>query len=91
MIDGKPQRATSAASDPIPANISESNRKHGMVSEQTALTQAAYRVLVDPEDAPGVTDRDKVEIFDSRGLSLGTYEIQSARLLDFVNAIQITT
>ncbi len=91
MIDGKPQRVTPTISDPIPANISESNRKHGMVSEQTALTQAAYRVLIEPEDAPDVSERDKVEILDSRGVSLGKYEIQSARLLDFVNAIQITT
>lgn len=91
MLNGKPQRATTATSDPIPANISESRRQHGLVSEQTATTQAAYVVLVDPTDAPAVSDRDKVEIFDSRGVSLGSFEVQSARLLDYVDAIKITT
>lgn len=91
MLNGKPQRATTTTSDPIPANISESRRQHGLVSEQTAATQAAYVVLVDPETAPAISDRDKVEIFDSRGISLGSFEVQSARLLDFVDAIKITT
>lgn len=91
MLDGKPQRATTLVSGPIPANINESRRQHGLVAEQTAKTQAAYVVLTDPADAPDVCDRDKVEIFDSRGVSLGVYDVQSARFLDFVNAIRITT
>lgn len=91
MLNGKPQRSTTVTSDPIPANISESRRQHGLIAEQTAKTQAAYVVLVAPEDAPGISDHDKVEIFDSRGVSLGNFDVQSARLLDFVDAIKITT
>ena len=91
MLDGKPQRAQTLTGEPRPANINESRRQHGLVTEQTAKTQASYVVLVDPADAPGVCDRDKVEIFDSRGVSLGVYDIQSARYLDYVNAIRITT
>lgn len=91
MLNGKPQRATSTTNDPISANISERRRQHGLVAEQTAKTQAAYVVLVDPMDAPDICDRDKVEIFDSRGVSLGVFAVQSARLLDFVDAIKITT
>ena len=52
-------------------------------------TPASYVVLVDPADAPNVNDRDKVEVFDSRKISLGEYEVQTARLLDFVDAIRI--
>lgn len=91
MLNGKPRRATATTGAPIAANISESSRSHGLVDEQTAATKAAYTVLVDPDDAPAVSDRDTVEIFDSRGVSLGSYEVQSARLLDFVDAIQIKT
>ena len=50
---------------------------------------ARFVVLVDPADAPNVNDRDKVEVFDSRKISLGEYEVQTARLLDFVDAIRI--
>ena len=86
LQNGKPVRATKTTSDFITANVNESRRSHGAVGEQTT---ASYVVLVDPADAPNVNDRDKVEVFDSRKISLGEYEVQTARLLDFVDAIRI--
>lgn len=89
FLNGKPQRATTIVSDFIPANVNESKRTHGIVNEQTAQTQAAYTVLIEPQAAPNLSDRDRVEIFDSRKVSLGTFEVQTARLLDFVDALMI--
>ena len=89
LQNGKPVRATKTTSDFITANVNESRRSHGAVGEQTIATTASYVVLVDPADAPNVSDRDKVEVFDSRKISLGEYEVQTARLLDFVDAIRI--
>ncbi len=88
-INGKPQRATAATSEPIPANIAESSRRHGGMGEQTTGTKASYTILVDAADAPTLTDRDKVELFDFRGLSLGKFEVQSAQLLNYVDAVKI--
>lgn len=88
-VNGKPQRATTTTSEPIPANISESNRSHGSMGEQTTGTKASYTILVEPADAPTLNDHDKVELFDSRGISLGTFEVQSARLLDFVDTLRV--
>ena len=55
----------------------------------TSSPLTSTRVAVRPSDAPNVNDRDKVEVFDSRKISLGEYEVQTARLLDFVDAIRI--
>jgi hypothetical protein len=90
ILNGKPRRAVTTTSGAIDANIAESNRSHGEVAEQTVATKASYVVLIDPADAPTISDRDKVEIFDRRGVSLGTYDVQSARLLDFVDVIKIS-
>ncbi len=89
LQNGKPVRATKTTTDYISANVNESRRSHGVVGEQTAATTSAYIVLVDPADAPNVSDRDKVEVFDSRMISLGEFEIQSAQLLTYVDAIKI--
>ena len=89
MLNGKPVRATKTTSDYITANVNESRRSHGAVGEQTQATTSAYVVLVDPADAPNITDRDKVEVFDCRKISLGEFEVQSAQLLTYVDAIKI--
>ena len=87
--DGKPVKATKTTSDYIPSNVNESRRSHGVVGEQTTATTSSYVVLVDPADAPTVSDLDKVEVFDSRKIKLGEFEVQTARKLDFVDAIRI--
>lgn len=89
MLNGKPVRATKTTSGYISANVAESRRSHGVVGEQTTATTSDYVVYVDPADAPNVSDRDKVEVFDSRKISLGEFEVQSAQLLDYVDAIKI--
>lgn len=89
LQNGKPVRATKTTSDYIVANVNESRRSHGAVGEQTTATTSAYVVLVDPADAPNVSDRDKVEVFDCRKISLGEFEVQSAQLLAYVDAIKI--
>lgn len=89
LQNGKPVRATTTTTDYLPANVNESRRSHGLVGEQTVATSAKYVVLIDPADAPDVSDRDKVEVFDSRKVSLGEFEVQSARLLDYVDVIKI--
>lgn len=91
FVNGKPQQSKTEVSGHVAANINENRRSWGIVAEQTANTTATYTILVEPSDAPGISDRDKVELFDSRGISLGQFEIASARLLDYVDAIQITT
>lgn len=89
LQNGKPIRATKTTSDYIAANVNESRRSHGTVGEQTTATISAYVILVDPADAPTVSDRDKVEVFDCRKISLGEFEVQSAQLLAYVDAIKI--
>lgn len=91
FVNGKPQQSKTEVGDHIAANINENRRNWGIVAEQTASTTATYTILVEPSDAPDISDRDKVELFDSRGESLGRFGIASARLLDYVDAIQITT
>lgn len=89
LQNGKPVKATKTTSDYIPANVNESRRSHGVVGEQTTATTSSYVVLVDPADAPNVSDHDKVEVFDSRKILLGEFEVQSAQLLTYVDAIKI--
>lgn len=90
LLNGKPVRAFKTTGDFINANVNESRRSHGQVGEQTPATTSAYVVLVAAEDAPGLSDRDKVEVFDCRRVSLGEFEVQSAQMLDYVDAIKIT-
>lgn len=87
--NGKPVKATKTTSDYISANVAESRRSHGTVGEQTTATTSAYVVLVDSADAPNVSDHDKVEVFDCRKISLGEFEVQSAQMLAYVDAIKI--
>lgn len=89
LENGIPQRATTTTSDFISANINENRRSHGQIGDETEGTKASYTILIDPADAPEVSDRDKVEVFDMRQASLGTFDIQSARLLEYVEAIKI--
>lgn len=89
LLNGKPVRATKTTSDYIDANVNESRRSHGEVGEQTHATTSTYIVLVDPAAAPTVCDRDKVEVFDCRKVSLGEFEVQSTQLLTYVDAIKI--
>lgn len=87
--NGKPIRATKTTGDYISANVAESRRSHGAVGEQTTATTSAYVVLVDPADAPNVSDCNKVEVFDCRKVSLGEFDVQSAQLLPYVDVIKI--
>lgn len=87
---GRPRRGQALTSGFIPANVSENTRRHGTAGEQTVATAGAYCVLVEPTLAPDISDRDTIEVFDSRRVSLGSYPVQAARLLDFVDVIQIT-
>lgn len=89
LQNGKPVRATKTTSDFITANVNESRRSHGQVGEQTTATTSAYVVLIDPANAPNVCDRDMVEVFDCRKISLGEFEVQSAQMLAYVDAIKI--
>lgn len=89
LVNGKPVRATMTTSDYISANVAESRRMHGLVGEQTVATTSAYVVLIDQADAPTVSDHDKVEVFDCRKISLGEFEVQSAQMLAYVDAIKI--
>ena len=87
--NGKPVKATKTTGDYIAANVNESRRSHGTVGEQTTATTSAYVVLIDPADAPSVSDHDHVEVFDCRKISLGEFEVQSAQRLAYVDAIKI--
>ena len=89
MLNGKPVRATKTTSDFIAANVNETQRSHGAVGEQTQATTSAYVVLVEPAEAPYITDHAKVEVFDCRKISLGEFEVQSAQMLAYVDAIKI--
>lgn len=90
MQGGKPVAVKTVKSEPIAANITESSRQHVIVAEQTAATKSSYVVFIDPSDAPLVSEKDSVEIYDSRGVFLGSFEIQSAMLLEYVDTIKIT-
>lgn len=74
----------------------EGNNGISPLSKTQSLTlQATGGVMIEPPDTfrqaedIAASDRDKVEVFDARRISLGTFEIQSARFLEFVQAIKI--
>ena len=89
FLNGIPQKAETTTSDFIEANVNEDSRAHGQLGDETTGTRSAYTIVIDPADDPAISDRDRVEVFDSRKISLVVFEIQSARLLDYVDAIRI--
>lgn len=61
--------------------VEEEDEQYSEIAETWAETH--------PTDAIAVSDRDKVEVFDGRMALLGTFEIQSARFLEFTEVIKI--
>lgn len=87
--NGKPKKAIVLSSDFIEANINECSRSHRQLGDETTGTKASYTILIDSENECGISDRDMVEVFDGRMAPLGTFEIQSARFLEFTEVIKI--
>lgn len=89
FADGRPVRGTRTVGPFIDANINEKRRLHGPVGEQTQGTTSSYIVLINPADAPSLSERERLLLFDSRQSPLGEYAVMSARRLDFVDLIRI--
>lgn len=89
LKNGIPQAVAEVESAPIPANINSTTHRHYDTGSEAWVTQQGYSILIDMTDAE-VTDLNKVALYNSRGQHIGTFEIQEAKLLDFVEAIQIT-